>query len=164
MLDVGCGTGRLALEAARRVGETGRVTGIDPGTDQIAWARSKAARSGLPAAFQIGVIEQLDFPDGTFDVALSTLMMHHLGDGLKRQGLAEIARVLKPGGRLVIADFKRKQERQGPAAQFHAGGSSVQALADLVVEAGFAGVEIEAMPVKRFSAFPGAGFLSAHKQ
>lgn len=106
VLDVGCGTGTLAIVAKERVGTTGRVCGIDPGTRQIARARSKAARRGLSIDFQPGVIEQLAFPDSSFDVVLSTLMMHHLPDDLKRQGLAEIARVLKPGGRLLILDFR----------------------------------------------------------
>lgn len=163
VLDVGCGTGTLAMEVARRVGTAGRVAGIDPGTEQIARARSKAARRHVPIEFQIGVIEQLPFPDQTFDVVLSTLMMHHLPGSLKRQGLAEIARVLKPGGRLVIADFKRKQERTGQAARFHAGGSSMQELAAIVSEAGFSEVETEEMRISRFSAFPGAGIVHAHK-
>src|SRR5713101_980027 len=163
VLDVGCGTGTLAMEVARRVGRAGRVAGVDPGPQQIARARAKAARRHLPIEFQIGVIEQLPFPDQTFDVVLSTLMMHHLPNTLKRQGLAEIARVLKPGGRLVIADFKRKQERQGQAARFHAGGSNIQDLAALVKDAGFSQVETEEMRLPRFSAFPGAGFVRAHK-
>jgi len=163
VLDVGCGTGTLAIDVARRVGTAGHVTGIDPGTEQIARARSKAARRNLPIDFQTGVIEQLAFPDQTFDVVFSTLMMHHLPVPLKRQGLAEIARVLKPGGRLVIADFKRKQERQGRAARFHAGGSSMQDLAVLVKDAGFEHLEMEEMRPSRFSAFPGAGFLRAYK-
>lgn len=163
VLDVGCGTGTLAMEVKPRVGATGRVAGIDPGTRQIARARSKAARHHLPIDFQVGVIEQLPFPDETFDVVLSTLMMHHLPAGLKRQGLSEIARVLKPGGRLVIADFKRKQERQGRAAHFHAGGSSLQDLVALVKEAGFSEVETEEMRPPRFSTFPGAGFVRTHK-
>ncbi len=163
VLDVGCGTGALAMEVARRVGRAGRVAGVDPGTEQIARARAKAARRNVPIEFQIGVIEQLPFPDQTFDVVLSTLMMHHLPNMLKRQGLAEIARVLKPGGRLVIADFKRKQERQGQAARFHAGGSSMQDLAALIKDAGFSEVETEEMRLPRFSAFPGAGIVRAHK-
>ena len=163
VLDVGCGTGTLAMEVARRVGRAGRVAGVDPGTEQIARARAKAARRHMPIEFQIGVIEQLPFPDQTFDVVLSTLMMHHLPASLKRQGLAEIARVLKPGGRLVIADFKRKQERTGQAAHFHAGGSSMQDLAALVKEAGFEHLEIEEMRPPRFSAFPGAGLVWAYK-
>jgi ubiquinone/menaquinone biosynthesis C-methylase UbiE len=163
VLDVGCGTGMLALEVQSRVGRAGRVAGVDPSPEQIDRARSKAARHNVPIDFQIGVIEQLAFPDQTFDVVLSTLMMHHLPAGLKRQGLAEIARVLKPGGRLVIADFKRKQERQGQAARFHAGGSSIQDLAALVKDAGFSEMETEEMRPPRFSAFPGAGFVRAHK-
>ncbi len=163
VLDVGCGTGTLAMEVARRVGRAGHVAGVDPSPQQIARARSKAARRNAPIDFQIGVIEQLAFPDQTFDVVLSTLMMHHLPTNLKRQGLAEIARVLKPGGRLVIADFKRKQERAGQAARFHAGGSGMQDLAALVKEAGFQHLETEEMRPLRFSAFPGAGFVRAYK-
>jgi ubiquinone/menaquinone biosynthesis C-methylase UbiE len=163
VLDVGCGTGILAIEVQRRVGSAGRVVGIDPSSQQIARARAKAARRHLPIDVQIGVIELLAFPDQTFDVVLSTLMMHHLPVSLKRQGLVEIARVLKPGGRLIIADFKRKQERAGQAARFHAGGSSLHELAALVSEAGFSRLEMEEMPPPRFSVFPGAGFLRAYK-
>jgi ubiquinone/menaquinone biosynthesis C-methylase UbiE len=164
VLDVGCGTGTLALEVARRVGSAGRVAGIDPGTEQIARARAKATRLHLPIEFQVGVIEQLPYPDTTFDVVLSTLMIHHVPAPIKRQGLAEIARVLKPGGRLVMADFTRRQERAGRAARFHAGGSSVQDLVALVSDAGFDQVETEELQPPRFSAFPGAGLVRAYKR
>lgn len=163
VLDIGCGTGSLAIEVQCRAGSSGRVVGIDPSPQQIARARAKAARRHLPIEFQVGVIEQLAFSDQTFDVVLSTLMMHHLPASLKRQGLAEIARVLKPGGRLIIADFKRKQERAGQAARFHAGGSSLHELATLVSDAGFTQLEMEQMRPPRFSGFPGAGFLRAYK-
>jgi ubiquinone/menaquinone biosynthesis C-methylase UbiE len=163
VLDVGCGTGTLVMEVASRVGRAGRVAGIDPGRQQIVRARAKAAQRNVPIEFQIGVIEQLAFPDQTFDVVFSTLMMHHLPAPLKRQGLAEIARVLKPGGRLVIADFMHKKERQGQAAHFHAGGSRMHDLTVLVSETGFSQVETEEMRPSRFSAFPGAGFVLAHK-
>jgi ubiquinone/menaquinone biosynthesis C-methylase UbiE len=163
VLDVGCGTGTLAMEVARRVGRAGHVAGIDPATEQIARARTKAARRRVPIDFQTGVIEQLPFPDQTFDVVFSTLMMHHLPAPLKRQGLAEIARVLKPGGRLVIADFMQKQERQSLAARFHAGGSSMNDLVLLIKEAGFDQMETEEMQPTRFSAFPGAGIVRARK-
>jgi ubiquinone/menaquinone biosynthesis C-methylase UbiE len=157
VLDVGCGTGTLAIEAQQRVGTAGCVSGIDPGTQQIARARYKAARRHLPIDFQIGVIEHLPFPDQTFDVVLSTIMMHHLGDGLKRQGLAEIARVLKPGGRLVIADFKRPEERQSRSVPF----GSVRGLPGFVKEAGFSQVETESMAFPRFDG--GVGFVRAYK-
>jgi ubiquinone/menaquinone biosynthesis C-methylase UbiE len=163
VLDVGCGTGTLAIKAQRRVGTAGRVVGIDPSSEQIACARAKAARRTVSVEFQVGVIEQLAFPDQTFDVVLSTLMMHHLPANLKRQGIVEITRVLKRGGRLVIADFTRKQERTGQAARFHAGGSSLHELAALIADADYTEVETEQMPPPRFSAFPGAGFVRATK-
>jgi ubiquinone/menaquinone biosynthesis C-methylase UbiE len=161
VLDVGCGTGTLAIEAQKRVGTTGRVCGIDPGKEQIARAHTKAARGHLPIDFQLGVIEHLAFPDQTFDVVFSTLMMHHLPAPLKRQGLAEIVRVLKPGGRLVIADFTHKADRAGRAARFHAGGSRMHELEALLKEARFDQLEREEMPPARFSAFPGVGFVCA---
>lgn len=161
VLDVGCGTGTLALEASRRVGATGRVLGIDPGEKQIARARAKAARRQMPLTFQVGVIEQLAIPDQTFDVVFSSLMMHHLPTPLKRQGLAEIVRVLKPQGRLVIADFTHKAERTGRATRFHAGGSRVYDLVALLNEAGFDHLETEEVPPARHSSFPGVGFICA---
>jgi ubiquinone/menaquinone biosynthesis C-methylase UbiE len=163
VLDVGCGTGTLALEVQQGVRGIGRVAGIDPSAEQIARAQSKAVRRHLPIDFQIGVIEHIPFPDQTFDVVFSTLMMHHLPAPLKRQGLSEIARVLKPGRRLVIADFTRKQDRQGRSARLQAGGSSVGDLTALVQDAGFTQIESEEMHPLRFSAFPGAGFVVARK-
>jgi len=165
VLDVGCGTGALAMEAEQRVGATGQVFGIDPGAQQIARARSKAAKRNMSIEFQIGVIEHLNFPDQTFDVVLSTIMMHHLSDSLKRQGLAEIARVLKPGGRLVIADFKRPEERPVQPVRFGAGGSRIQDLAALVKDAGFSQMETEEMQLPRFPTHSAgfAGFISGKK-
>ena len=163
VLDVGCGTGTLAIEVARRVGPAGHVAGIDPGAE-IARASAKAARHNVPIDFQLGVIEEIPFSNQTFDVVFSTLMMHHLPAPLKRQGLSEIARVLKPGGRLIIADFKHRSERSGLAARFHAGGSRLQDLAALVSDVGFHDLEMVEVQLQRFSTFPGAGIVCAYKR
>lgn len=106
VLDVGCGTGEVTLRAKQRA-KHGHVYGIDPAPEMIAVARKKAARKGLEIDFRVGVIEALPFGDSSIDVVTSSLMMHHLPDDLKMRGLAEIYRVLKPGGRLLIADFMR---------------------------------------------------------
>jgi len=107
VLDVGCGTGGVTIPAKLRVGKSGSVAGIDPAPEMIAVARRKAGRAGLEIDFRVGVIESLPFPDGTFDAVTSSLMMHHLPEHVKVRGLAEIKRVLKPGGRLLIADMMR---------------------------------------------------------
>ena len=106
VLDVGCGTGEVTLGAKKHV-KQGAVYGIDPAPEMIAVARKKAARKKLDIDFRVGVIEALPFPDSSIDVVTSSLMMHHLPENLKMRGLAEIYRVLKPGGRLLIADFMR---------------------------------------------------------
>ncbi len=106
VLDVGCGTGEVTILAKTRA-KNGKVYGIDPAPEMIAVARKKAARKKLDIDFRIGVIEALPFPDSSIDVVTSSLMMHHLPEDLKVRGLAEISRVLKPGGRLLVADFMR---------------------------------------------------------
>lgn len=107
MLDVGCGTGGVTIPGGIRVGKKGSAAGIDPSPEMIAVARRKAKRTGIEIDFRVGVIESLPFPDGTFDVVTSSLMMHHLPEHARVRGLAETWRVLKPGGRLLIADMMR---------------------------------------------------------
>ncbi len=111
VLDVGCGTGALALAAEARVGTTGRVCGIDPSPEMVARARRKAARRGAHVRFENAAVEALPFADRTFDVVLSTLMLHHLTDEGRQDGLAEIARVLKPGGRFLAVDIGGRRGR-----------------------------------------------------
>lgn len=71
----------------------------------IAVARNKAAKAGADIDLQVALIEALPFPDASFDLVTSGLMLHHLPGELKRRALAQIRRVLKPGGRFVALDF-----------------------------------------------------------
>jgi ubiquinone/menaquinone biosynthesis C-methylase UbiE len=105
VLDVGCGTGNLTMAAKTRAGVEGDVHGIDGAPEMIRAAERKAADRQLDISFRVGLIEDIPFPDGEFDVVLSSLMLHHLPKDLKRQGVAEISRVLKPGGRFVAVDL-----------------------------------------------------------
>ena len=105
VLDVGCGTGSLTIEARRKMGNEGQVVGIDPSSNMIDLAQDKAAKAGVAIDFQVGVIEKMDFPDDYFDLVLSSLMMHHLPDELKQAGLQEVFRLLKPKGTLLIIEL-----------------------------------------------------------
>jgi demethylmenaquinone methyltransferase/2-methoxy-6-polyprenyl-1,4-benzoquinol methylase/phosphoethanolamine N-methyltransferase len=104
VLDVGCGTGTLALALEASMG-TAEVHGIDASPEMIGVAREKAAKAGADIDFQVALIEAIPFPDATFDLVTSSLMLHHLPDDLKRRGFDEIRRVLKPGGRFMAMDF-----------------------------------------------------------
>ena len=106
VLDVGCGSGRLTLAAQKWVGAGGEAVGIDPSPEMIQVARRKARRAGLGAKFELGVVEAMPFPEASFDVVLNRLMFHHLPSDLKQRGLAEMRRVLKPGGVCLIVDFE----------------------------------------------------------
>jgi ubiquinone/menaquinone biosynthesis C-methylase UbiE len=144
LLDVGCGTGGVTIPAKQRLGSSGTVAGIDPSPEMIAVARQKAHRKGLEIDFRMGVIETLPFPDASFDVVTASLMLHHLPKPLQIKGLAEIFRVLKPGGRLLIADMIRSQNSSSVRSLLtlilhHRRGSQFEAaeLLNLLKEAGF---------------------------
>lgn len=107
VLDVGCGTGVLTRLAAEVVGPSGRVIGIDPGPRMIAIAGNNAAHEKSSVEFRLAAIEDLPFEDSSFECVLSSFMIHHLPPDLKHKGLAEVYRVLKPGGRLLAVDIGR---------------------------------------------------------
>jgi ubiquinone/menaquinone biosynthesis C-methylase UbiE len=104
VLDVGCGTGTLALAVKSRIG-SGEVHGIDASPEMIEVANEKAVKAGVQVDFRIALIEAIPFADDSFDLVTSSLMLHHLPDDLKAAGLREIRRVLKPGGRFMAVDF-----------------------------------------------------------
>ena len=139
VLDIGCGTGSLALAAKQRVGARGEVNGIDASPEMIARARRKAVKARATVVFETGVAETLPFPDARFDVVLSTLMLHHLPRPVRQQCVREVRRVLRPGGRLLVVDFESSSRKQvGLLDRMHRhGGVSLDDIVQLVVDAGF---------------------------
>lgn len=143
VLDVGCGTGTLAIAAKRRVGAEGTVHGIDASPEMIDRAKRKAVKAGVDVAFQTGIVEALPFPDAQFDAVVSSLMLHHLPKPVRRQCAREIRRVLKPGGRVLAVDFAAPaRERRGLLARFHRHGHlALRDIVELLGEAGLSVVE-----------------------
>jgi len=78
VLDVGCGTGSLAIAAKRQVGAAGTVCALDASPEMIARAEKKARRAGADVVFKKALAQSLPFPDAQFDVVLTTIMLHHL--------------------------------------------------------------------------------------
>jgi ubiquinone/menaquinone biosynthesis C-methylase UbiE len=107
VLDVGCGTGVLTRLTAEAVGPSGRVVGIDPSPGMLGVARRNAVQTNSRAEFKFAAIEHLPFEDGSFDVVLSSCMLHHLPAETKHEGLREVWRALRPGGRFVAVDIDR---------------------------------------------------------
>lgn len=115
-LDVCCGTGDLAVELRRRVGPEGRVVGCDFSEPMLELARRKAERLGMAeVSFEWADALELPYEDGSFDAVTVGFGVRNLAD--LRRGLAEMARVLRPGGRLVILEIT--QPRRPPLSIFY---------------------------------------------
>ncbi len=104
VLEIGCGTGSLSLAAQAVAGPSGAVHGIDAAPEMVEAARRKAARQGADVDFKVGLLQDIPFSKAQFDVVLCSFMIFHLPDDARREGFKEIARVLKPGGQVVIVD------------------------------------------------------------
>jgi len=100
ILDLGCGTGDEALELARLVGSAGRVVGVDRSQTMVAEARRRAAGKYLPVEYRLSDAQCLDFPDEWFDGCRCERVLQHLDD--PRQAVAELVRVVRPDGRVVV--------------------------------------------------------------
>jgi ubiquinone/menaquinone biosynthesis C-methylase UbiE len=111
VLDVGCGTGYFTRVMAKAVAPDGTAHGVDPSGEAIAQAKGLTGLANC--TFSDGAAEALDAPDDSCDVVVSSLTIHHLPDALRPRAIAEMFRVLRPGGSVLIADSRPPATRIG---------------------------------------------------
>jgi ubiquinone/menaquinone biosynthesis C-methylase UbiE len=104
VLDIGCGTGSLAV-LVKRLHPGVEVTGLDPDPKALARAAAKASKARVAVRFDRGFADALPYADGTFDRVFSSMMFHHIPRDDRPKVLAEVRRVLKPGGSLEFLDI-----------------------------------------------------------
>ena len=112
VLDVGCATGNLLLALGRNHPAV-ELIGLDPDLTALARAQRKAARAGIAVRWDRGLAQELPYPDGSVDRVLSSLMLHHLEPPTQDAMLAEVRRVLRPDGTLVLADLDGHRTAHG---------------------------------------------------
>lgn len=151
ILDLGCGTGTLAFSIARECAAA-NVWGLDADTAALSIARAKQAREGLRVHWSQGLAQAAPFPDNAFDAVTSSLFFHHLRRDGKLAALREVVRILRPGGRMVVADWGRPASATSRilflAVQTLDGFETTQdsvtgLLPSLILEAGFESVATE---------------------
>jgi ubiquinone/menaquinone biosynthesis C-methylase UbiE len=105
VLEVGSGTGTLAIAAKKKVGTAGKVNGIDVIPGMIETSKEKAKQANEDVSFDLGSIADIPFEANTFDIVICSFMIFHIAEKTRRKGLSEIHRVLKPKGKLFIVDL-----------------------------------------------------------
>jgi ubiquinone/menaquinone biosynthesis C-methylase UbiE len=147
VLDVGCGTG-IFLLAAREKYPGIQITGLDPDESALEIARKRLEKAGIKDVPLLrGYVESLPFLPQSAAVCFSTLVFHHLPNEIKKRALAEIHRVLKPGGRLTLTDFGQTKNRLLPRLlwfekQEYLAGNLTGLLPLYMEEAGFRNIHI----------------------
>ena len=117
VLDCATGTGDLALEFKRTVGPTGKVLGTDFNADMLSHAPAKATSKGLAVDFEVADAMHLPYADATFDVASISFGIRNVDE--PKTALAEMARVVKPGGRIVVLEFGQPRGIMGLTYRFY---------------------------------------------
>jgi ubiquinone/menaquinone biosynthesis C-methylase UbiE len=146
VLEIGCGTGNVTVRA-KRAHPGADLTGSDP--DPLALARAQRKARGLSGIrFELAYAQELPYADGEFDRVLSSMMLHHLDEDVKVGALAEVHRVLRPGGRLHIVDIGgHTTVHHGLAARWmkhnpHAAGNLGDSIPRLLRTVGFECAEV----------------------
>jgi ubiquinone/menaquinone biosynthesis C-methylase UbiE len=146
VLEVGCGTGTLTLAAKQQAGPSGKVFGIDIIPGMIELSQRKAAQANEDITFQLGSIDNIPFPADQFDVVMCSFMIFHMSEMMRRKGIAEIYRVLKTQGRLLILDLALpKRALPRAIAKLLFGGMlqhDLRELLPLMKDLGFSDVEV----------------------
>ena len=149
VLEIGCGTGTLTLAAKRKAGPSGKAFGIDIIPGMIEASQRKAAEANEDITFRSGSIDDIPFPANQFDVVMCSFMIFHMSEKTRRKGLAEIQRVLKPGGRLLVVDMALPAQPVAKAIVrrlFGGAPPDLRELLPLMDAAGFS--DLESGPVK----------------
>ena len=149
-LDVGCSGGYLARKLADAAGPGGHVTGIDPSQKAIGHARRHA---GPAITFTVGAAQALPLPDASFDVVTCTLAMHHVPARRRKDAVAEMYRVTRPGGRLLIADFdpaRRPLPLHPGGRRMRRAATTVGPLEELAAAAGYQVESAGTLPLLRY--------------
>jgi ubiquinone/menaquinone biosynthesis C-methylase UbiE len=150
VLDVGSSGGYLARKLAAAAGPNGQVTGVDPSAAAIAYAQ----RHARPAMrFMVGVAQDLDLPDASFDVVTCTLAIHHLPARKRQAAFREMYRVTKPGGRLLAADFnpsRRPLALHPDGQRMRRASATVGPLEELAAAAGYQVEATGELPLLRY--------------
>ena len=137
LLDVACGIGNYAVAAAEFIGKHGIIHAVDLWTEGIETLRTRARELGLSRirAEVADVGRRLPLADASVDIALLATVLHDLAaEGVAAGTLAEVARVLRPGGRLVIIEFDKIESTPGPPVAIRLSPGEVE---DLVTPCGF---------------------------
>ncbi|MEV6556846.1 class I SAM-dependent methyltransferase [Nocardia sp. NPDC051756] len=176
VVDIGCGPGDLARKLAVRVGPGGSVVGIDPAVEMIDYA-TEHSNAVTNCRFELAAAQTLPLPDATFDVVTSTFAMHHIPEAQRRAAIAQMFRILRPGGTLLLADThptgriaaavvrimariaaRRTLEERGPGhAADPLAAVDIRRYRDMLQEAGFGNVTFRAVR-------PSTGVLLATKE
>jgi ubiquinone/menaquinone biosynthesis C-methylase UbiE len=154
VLDVGSSSGYLARKLAAAAGSAGHVTGVDPSAAAIAYAQRRAVCADSAAmTFIVGVAQDLELPDSSFDVVTCTLAIHHIPARKREAAFREMYRVTRPGGRLLAADFdpsRRSPSLHPGGRRMHRAAATVGPLTELAAAAGYQVESAGDLPLLRY--------------